>query len=144
MHSDLSTSISHSQTGTTAATRATDWLPMVNRAACVVVLTAIFTYYDGIPHVSYEVASAILVGAWCVGLRSVFRRLLPASLEGAAYDTAMLAVPQQEAVVTPQDAAAVTGRDALDAPRPTGRVVAMADAARRRRGEDDERMRQAG
>ena len=143
MHSTPSTSIGTLQTGTTAATRATDWLPVLNRAACVVVLTAIFTYYDGIPGVSYEVSSAILVGAWCVGLRSVIRHLLPVAREGAAADNGILVVPQPDAAAVTQQDTAFTRSD-VSAPRPAaGRVVAIADAARRRRGGDDDRMRPA-
>lgn len=142
MHSSLSTATTDSQLGTpTATTQATEWLPTLNRLACVAFLTATFIYYDGIPGVSYEVASAILVGAWCVGLRSVIRRFIPAPQVSAAA-----AATIADAVVPDISGHATDAvrNELRDAARPaSGRVVPIATGSRREREDDTSRMRPA-
>lgn len=135
MHSHVSNTATGSQVVTpTTTTAAAAWWPLANRLASVAFLTAIFIYYDGMPNVSYEVGSAVLVGAWCVGLRSVFRRFFPPPPDAAPADTFTLPIAGNA-----NDAAKGSLREA---PR-VGRVVPIVEGTRNQRDEPGDRMRPA-
>lgn len=132
MHSDPSKPTPDSPTSTNGTPA--EWLPTAYWLSCSAVLTVVFTHYAGIPSVSYEVASAVVVGAWCVGLRSLFRRLRPDTRDVVAPPNVPLPIPQPETE-------AARGQEAARAA--ASRVVPIADGARRTRGEGDDRMREA-
>ncbi len=132
MHSDPSNATPDSPIPTIGTPA--EWLPTAYWLSCSAVLTVAFTYYGGIPGVSYEVASSVVVGAWCVGLRSLFRRLRPDTRDVVAPPNVPLPIPQPETEVASEP----------HEPRASaGRVVAIADGPRRAREKDDDHMREA-